>query len=389
MIRQIRRLTRPVPALGNGVLAIAVYAHPTDAGMNDQAAAEQGFEGVACVDDAARAAILYTDLWRRHDLSWARDAAMGLLTFVRAMQTGDGTFVNFILDWNGQKNLTATTSRPGDGPWVARAMNALAGGVSAFGDADCAASFQKGLPWLDRPTPYLDVRAVCVLAAVEYWRTTRADDVAERALAWASEIADAAQEGLLPNQVGHPQLHLWGHLQETALAQAGTAFRRPDLVEAARRSADVALVPPVEQQFPGARVLPFDVCCVVRGLDAVATATGEPRYERMANLGRAWFEGRNTAAAPVYDRAAGLVLDGIDDGRVSKNSGAESNIEGALALLDSLPLHLYEPLPSSEPATAPQPGQGEPQWSHTHDQTSRRHSPPSSSPAAKANASGL
>ena len=388
MIRQIRRFTRPVPVLGNGALAIAVYAEPTQAGMRVRSAAEQGFEGVACVDDAARAAVLYTTLWRRHRLPWARDAAVGLLTFVRAMQTADGTFANFILDWDGRKNLTTTTSKPGDGPWVARAMHALACGVSALGDANCAESFEKGLPWLDRATPYLDVRAVCVLASVEYWRATSADQVAARGLAWAKEIADAARNNVLPNEVGSTQTHLWGHLQEVALADAGMAFDRPDLVEAARRSTEAVLIPPLEQHFPGARVLPFDVSCVVRGLDAMAAATGESRYERKASLARAWFDGRNTASAPVYDRAAGLVFDGIDDGRVSENSGAEANIEGALGLLDSLPLHLYEPSLSSAPARAPQPERGGPQWSHPYDRTWQRQPSPSSSPAARANASG-
>ena len=355
MIRQIWRLTRPVPALGKGVRAIAVYAHPTQAGMRQMPAAEAGFEGVACVDDAARAVLLYTTLWQRYRLPWAREAAIGLLAFVRAMQTGEGTFANFILDWDGRRNLATTTSMPGDGPWVARAMHALACGVSAYGDADCAESFSKGLPWLDRVTPYLDVRAVCVMAALEHWRATQTHEMLVRALTWAGEIADAAHEDVLVDEVGVAQIHLWGHLQEAALANAGMAFRRPDLIEVARRSTEAALIPPVEQRFPGARALPFDVSCVVRGLDAVAAATEEPRYERMASLARDWFDGRNTAAAPVYDRAAGLVFDGIDAGRVSRNCGAEANIEGALALLESLPLHLYEPSPASALANGRQP----------------------------------
>lgn len=342
MIRQIRRLTRPVPALENGAKAVAVYAELAAGGLREHAAAEQGYEGVACVDDAARAAVLYSTLWQRHRLAWARDDAAGLLAFIRAMQTADGTFPNFILDWDGRKNLTASTSTPGDGPWVARAMHALACGVSAFSDAGCAESFERGLPWLDRPTPYLDVRAVCVLAAVEYWRATLADHVAARALAWAGEIAAAAIGDILPDQAGSARIHLWGHLQEAALAEAGTAFGRTDLVERARRSAEVVLAPPVEQHFPGSPVLPFDVSCVVRGLDGVAIATGNPRYSRLSDAARAWFDGRNGAGQPVYDRGRGLVYDGIDDDRVSKNSGAEANIEGALALLESLPLLLYE-----------------------------------------------
>jgi hypothetical protein len=48
---------------------------------------------------------------------------------------------------------------------------------------------------------------------------------------------------------------------------------------------------------------------------------------------RAWFDGRNSASQPIYDRVNGRVLDGIDDGRLNPHSGAESNIVGAQALL--------------------------------------------------------
>ena len=49
---------------------------------------------------------------------------------------------------------------------------------------------------------------------------------------------------------------------------------------------------------------------------------------------RAWFDGRNAAGAPVYDRHLGRVADGVDGDRVSENSGAESNIVAAEALLE-------------------------------------------------------
>ena len=62
MLRQISRLMRPVPGLAPGALAIAVYAEAHDEGFVPRAAADQGFEGVACVDDVARAAVLYTAL---------------------------------------------------------------------------------------------------------------------------------------------------------------------------------------------------------------------------------------------------------------------------------------------------------------------------------------
>jgi hypothetical protein len=135
------------------------------------------------------------------------------------------------------------------------------------------------------------------------------------------------------NAAGVQPVHLWGHLQEAALAETGLALGQADLVECARASAEVLLLPAANGGFDFARVLPFDVSCTVAGLAAVARATNDDRYAEAAAHGRQWFHGRNTAGRPVYDRTHRRVYDGIDQGQVSRNSGAESNIEGALALL--------------------------------------------------------
>ena len=95
MLRQIARLARPVPFAGPTALAIAVYS---DA-LNQPVRAEQaGYEGVACVDDAARALELYCDLWKSTASPWVRRWCEGLLDFVLAMQGADGRWHNFILD---------------------------------------------------------------------------------------------------------------------------------------------------------------------------------------------------------------------------------------------------------------------------------------------------
>jgi len=76
------------------------------------------------------------------------------------------------------------------------------------------------------------------------------------------------------------------------------------------------------------------VASCIYSLDRLSEATGDERWAALASDARAWFDGRNAAAAPVYDRRRGRVADGIDQGRVSENSGAESNIVAAEALLD-------------------------------------------------------
>ena len=343
MIRQLRRLTRPVARAGPRASALAVYAN---ARGNDKfelrPAAEQGFEGVACVDDAARAAVLYCEIWRRHRLPWASEAAQGVLRFVTYMQGDDGRFVNFILNWDGLKNLSGVTSRPGGWWWTSRAMHALAAGVTVFGGTEYIESFERGLPWLDRPCPYLDVRAVCVLACLEYWAATGKPAVAERALSWSEEIAASRLGDLLPDMAGEPNIHLWGHLQEVALVRAALAFDRPDLARVAQASADAVLVSAVDRAFTAPTTIPFDVSCTIHALTAVAEVTRDVRYATRAVWARAWFVGRNAARQPIYDRRRGLVYDGIDDGLVNGSSGAESNVEGALALLDWVPWNWYD-----------------------------------------------
>jgi hypothetical protein len=337
VLRQIDRLTRPVERAGPDARALAVYAEPpaSDPGAPgvERAASEQGFEGVACVDDAARAIVLYCQVWRRWQLESARTAAYGLLRFVAYMQDDDGRFVNFIFDWTGRRNSAGRTSSAGGAAWQARAVHALAWAASTFGDVEWDERFRRGLLWLDAPTAYLDLRAVGVLAVLQHWQTTADPASAQRALAWSAEIAAHANGGRLLNAAGVSQIHLWGHLQETALADTGRVLGRPDFVSCAQASADALLLPLVEEAFDLPHVLPFEVSCTVSGLAAVGRATGDCRYTTAAALGRLWFHGRNNAGQVVYDRRRGLVYDGIDLGQVSHNSGAESNIEGGLGLL--------------------------------------------------------
>jgi hypothetical protein len=317
-----------------------VYSEPVSADggapPEPRVARETGFEGVACVDDAARAVVLYCSLWRRYHLPSARTAAVSLLQFLTYMQGEDGRFANFIFEWSGARNLTGRTSRAGEPAWQARALHALACGIAIDANTEYVERFARALPWIDDAMPYLDIRAVCVLALLEHWRATGAAACADRALEWSHEIAAHASASGLPNAAGVLPIHLWGHLQEAALAETGRHLGCPELVECARASAEALLLPAVDSSFDFERVLPFDVSCTVAGLAAVARATANERYVTAAALGRQWFYGRNTAGQPVYDARRGLVYDGIDRNVVSRNSGAESNIEGALALLGRL-----------------------------------------------------
>ena len=132
--------------------------------------------------------------------------------------------------------------------------------------------------------------------------------------------------------------HLWGHAQEAALAEAGAFLDRADLVDIARVSCARYLEPLIASAFDLPVTQPYGVACAVAATEALAASTGEERFTRLAEDARAWFHERNRAGRPVYDRAAGRVHDGIDNGVLNADSGAESNIAAAEALSAELPL---------------------------------------------------
>jgi hypothetical protein len=332
VIRQIRRLLRALPTAGAPRSAPAVYCAPTEAGRRPVPATDQGFEGVACIDDASRAAIVFLRLWRTAGAPAHRAAAERLLEFVLSMQVADGRFHNFILDWDGTPNTSGPTSRPG-GPWSARAAHALAVGAAELGGRRLLSAARAGFFACDADGPHHDVRAIAVLAGLELDRTGPDRAVRRRTLEGCEAIVAGRRGPVMCDDERRSEVHLWGHLQEAATARAGLRFDRPDLVAAASASADALLVPAAAGGFARPTVIPFEVSSAVAGLDAVAGATGERRFRQAARRARAWFLGRNAAREPVYDSASGRVADGIDGGRVSRNSGAEANVEAALALL--------------------------------------------------------
>ena len=331
MLRQIARLGRAVPSAGKRALAVAVYA---DAANETKHAQEAGYEGVACVDDAARALELYCDLWEATGLSWALRWCEGLLDFILAMQDTDGRWLNFIVDWEGTPNRDGRTSVAGGAFWQARAMLALARASTILTDERIDAALRRGLEHIvvavDVPS---DVRALHIQTAITLLDGKAAWPLADLLDVWGDEIMSCRQGDVLmnsPYEQGQP--HLWGHIQEGVLADAGKRQGRPDFIAGARRSADLVFCSVVTQRFDLRRTQPYDVASTVYSLTRLADVTGVSEYAALAAAARAWFDGRNAAGQPVYDRAAGRVGDGVDGRHVSTQSGAEANIVAAQTL---------------------------------------------------------
>jgi hypothetical protein len=332
MLRQLARLTRPIPAAGPEALAVGVYS---DRAEQLVVARESGYEGVACVDDSARLLDLVCEVWARTKAPWAERWAKGLLEFVLWMQEPDGRWLNFVVDWEGTKNRGGVTSAAGENFWHARAMMGVSAAWLELRDDRAADAMARGLDHVvTKPAPP-DVRAIHVLTAHRLIELPGAGARMSTIRRWSEELLACRMGDVLmnsPYERGTP--HLWAHIQEGTLARSATLLEDPSMLDVAVRSAEALLVPVVEGGFARTSCSPFDVSSCVFSLDRLWEATGEDRWHRLATDARGWFDGRNPAGRPVYDATTGRVADGVDEGRISENSGAEANIEGAVALLE-------------------------------------------------------
>jgi hypothetical protein len=336
VLRQLARLTVPVESAGERACAIAVYA---DAADRTIPAAERGYEGVACVDDASRALILLSDVWSATALPRMREWAAGLLDFLLYMQLDDGRFVNFIADWSGQRNEAGVTSFPGGNFWHARGVRALARATVTLSAGTLSGErvrvgLERGLDHIRaaRDVPP-DVRSIHVLTALELLRAGAFPELRAELPTWCDEIAACRQGGVLFDNPDESVPHLWGHQQEGVLAEAGKFLGRDDLIAVARESALAYLAPQIDSGFDEPTVQPYGVASAIYSVQRLHEVTGTPRFDELWRLARAWFDGRNRARSAVYDREEGRVYDGIDNAVLNVHSGAESNVVGAQGLI--------------------------------------------------------
>lgn len=334
VLRQLARLTVPVASAGERACAIAVYA---DAADRTFPAAERGFEGVACVDDAARALVLLSDVWSATGLPRLREWALGLLDFLLYMQLDDGRFVNFIDDWSGPRNELGVTSFPGGNFWHARGVRALARAMVTLKEPRAGDALERGLAHIRtaRDVP-ADIRSIHVLTALELLRADVLPDLRKDVSAWCDEIAACRRGGVLFDNPDQDEPHLWGHQQEGVLAEAGEFLGRDDLIAVARESALAYLAPQIESGFDAPTVQPYGVASAIHAIERLRAVTHEDRFDELWRMARGWFDGRNPARRAIYDREVGRVYDGIDDATLNLHSGAESNVVGGQALLDQV-----------------------------------------------------
>jgi hypothetical protein len=369
-------LSEKIELNGRPVTIVHIYANFPDYQWVD--AKESGPEGIACVDDAARAAVVYLRDYELNHRTGSLDRARGLLDFILTMQTQDGEYYNFVLE-DRSINFEGKTSFKSFGWWAARAMWALGCGYRIFESMDPSFAEQLGdaversLPHVyallqkydtttinagyDDPTWLLygsgaDATSELMMGLVEYYQAHPSPQLREAIVHLA--------KGLMLMQEGNPATfpyglhrswrtlwHLWGNGQSQALAAAGRVLQDSSMIGSARREAEGfyprllvgGLLNEMDLTDPPSKKVFDQIAYGVRpmalGLLRLYDATGDRRYLLMAGLSGSWLFGNNPAGAVMYDSASGRCFDGIrSTSEINRNSGAESTIEALMTLVD-------------------------------------------------------
>ena len=337
-------------------------------------------EGIACVDDVARAAVVYLRHYEATGDAGSRRTAVKLLRFVRHLQAPSGLFYNFVWDRSLRPNTTFVTSVATDVSWwTARAVWALGTGARVLAESEPAeaaaalAAARRVEPHLDalladygavadedgRPFPQwlvartgADATSELLLGLVELERAAPTPAGARRARRFADGIGRLRFGSLAEFPYGgHASWeggwHGWGNSQTQALAGGVAGGVLPaSALESARAEARTLYAHLLVEGWlhemtyatGGARAfeqIAYDVRPAAVGLARLHEATGEADYGVLAGLAAAWFAGDNPAGAVMADPATGRGYDGIlSPDRINGNAGAESTIEAQMTLFE-------------------------------------------------------
>lgn len=356
ILRHLYRLTNTFTYRGRTISYINIYARPIVEGRRRTfetiIAHESGMEGIACVDDVARAAILALQTYEQTGNPEALRIALEWMSFIEYMQGADGRFTNFILDGLGTKNLRGQTSRTGGTWWSARAMWALAMAWRVTGDARYLRRFKRGRL---SPTPGMKIKALHALALMEIYTVQPDTATLTRICALCDAIVKSGRRYFRDHR-GEKPVNMWGYHQLQAVARAGNLLSRGDYLDACASTVRHLIEPVIAGGFYHTYPLDQDCQCAydvspsALGLAELYAATGDMHLRELALRCGAWLDGANLAGVPVYDPRTGCCSDGITAGVASLNCGAESSIEAGFIELMRRRLRLSVKRVPPEPA---------------------------------------
>lgn len=345
-------------------------------------------EGFTCVDDVARALVFYCRAYRSAPSEGILQKIRSLTAFLQFMQAENGFFYNFLLP-GGLVNTTHQNSRAIASWWSWRAFWALSE-LHLINSPSLTDLQYKTRPILDTLAVAMselcpdaskiqdyagimlpqclgdfgaDQISVMVIGLANYYHAYPREDTKRLLISLGnlllldlSERPDGMRWRAFLSWQNY--WHAWGNTQAYALLLAGKALGHTRFLEAGHTEVRDFYPWVIEQGFlnefrltkEGGVVKVKDVKqfsqiayaispMLLASLEAYSVKRTTAVAKTAGKLA-AWFLGNNPTSQPMYDPSTGRTYDGIGPQKdINRNAGAESTIEGLLALqaLDTVP----------------------------------------------------
>ena len=311
-------------------------------------------EGVTCVDDVARVAILYTELYKTDKKDFYYIRAKEALEFIMTMQDYDGDFYNFIFK-DGEINKLGITSKKSASWWAARAFWAITNSINIFPDRELNDNLIKSAKkarkilienlnqnyFLNNSS---DVTSIFLLGLTKYYEYSKnksdldliikiSDSIIE------TQVVNGPYSGSFNESQNNNFIwHSWGSRQGEALIAAYKITNNEKYLESVEKYVkfyDLLLsIGPVYEitnyinKYP---FLSYGIETIVSTLSKLYLITHKDIYAIKAFLFGSFYSGNNHLNFPMLGYN-GEGFDGMHSVYVNQNAGAESTISALLAL---------------------------------------------------------
>jgi hypothetical protein len=364
----------------NGANAAGVYIY---ADAPDYHLVGDADEGFTCVDDVARATLVYLRSSKFLSDTAIQSKAYHLISFIVEMQSDNGYFYNFLFP-SGLINKAGSTSSNTANWWSWRALHALTEAAPLLQSKN-AALYAKSIAAIDKliariktdlvplaqdtkitngitvPTwlpagSGTDQAALMIVGLINY-RSMKNDDVIKT---YIKKLADGISMMQAGDATQYPYgsflswentWHAYGNLQAFALLKASAFLNDSQYKTQALNEIDNfyswLLANGMQSSFSIShngstyqKLTENKYDQIAYGIEPMVSAaaeafkqTGQDKYADMSGHLAAWLLGANDAGTNMYDRTTGRGYDGLGAGSsVNRNSGAESTIEALLTL---------------------------------------------------------
>ncbi|MGE5431829.1 MAG: hypothetical protein ACM3QX_12180 [Syntrophomonadaceae bacterium] len=336
-------------------------------------------EGIACVDDVARAAIFYLRYFNVTNNAAHLIRTKLLYEFLFYMQAENGLFYNFI-NKDFSINKEGSNSKPLANWWSWRALWAMGEAYKYFYEKDkdfslrLQNSLAKGfasikdfislypkktevkgfrLPtWL--PYKYASDQAAVLLMALNPFYQVSKDTIVRHYIEDLSagiilmQAGDSASFPYGAYLSWENTWHAWGANQPEAILISADALKSREYENSAKLAVDhfydflikknylneFTVVNNTSENMSQFPQIAYGINPMVSACLQAAKVFNDPSYSEKGAKIACWLLGQNAAGKAMYDAKTGRGYDGIvSEDKVNYNSGAESTIEALMALL--------------------------------------------------------